>query len=634
MQQHATDAIVSERAKKAACKQSTDYFNNLTKDEIIQELHERQVKFYQSNLKQNLQTKLEAEVQGKHRVPAILFQNPSKTLADMNLENYECFGCEPLHCIAGHIKNLYEEIPYHLDKEEKMYFVNIVSASFSGKEAKRGADYRLSLIDVTADAKGKIPEDVYFLLTSLREMQEILYFKENKRTNENILRLYNVTFLHALKMTEVFKVTKKLTQRRLFGQYYHSLVSHAPEQYRIISGRASNTEDEERIFNFFKTISASTSNHHPDNVILNAIIRLQVKNSLESRDSVSDVESKIMKHSNASLVKKCDTLFSFKFIEEKPWLFQSHLERIADFVLEKYWEEKDSGIIFFDIMPRENLKKKHHFRSFTIDKEISYVKNCWIKCTHKPDEFIPAKKIKVENESKVTILNLNTLSVFKNEHCQSFDDSSEQSEITTMSPVSKLVSSDQNTLDSLSPVSRVLDSSKNTLQSSSLLSQSKTPLAVSFIPNSKDSSIEQQTPAKKTKIDFNKISCSTPKVSVKITTVLQLQPVENKTNTTRCLEAILGQSEDSRRYDLVRKNYKTNPELYKNELKTLNAKFEVKLKIAYEKVRKDLRAFEMTQLEKNKTFNVKPNSESERTEYKNLLKKIEKINALKKHFEF
>ena len=83
-------------------------------------------------------------------------------------------------------------------------------------------------------------------------------------------------------------------------------------------------------------------------------------------------------------------------------------ERIADFVLEKYWEETDSGITLFDITPFENPKKKHHFRSFTIDKEISFVKNCWIKCIQKPNEFIPAKKIKVENESKVTILQTTT----------------------------------------------------------------------------------------------------------------------------------------------------------------------------------------------------------------------------------
>ena len=72
--------------------------------------------------------------------------------------------------------------------------------------------------------------------------------------------------------------------------------------------------------------------------------------------------------------------------------------------------------------------------------------------------------------------------------------------------------------------------------------------------------------------------------------------------------------------------------MYKNELKTLNAKFEVKLKIAYEKVKEDFRAFEMIQLGKHKAFNVKPNSEKESAGYKNILKKIEKINSFKKTF--
>ena len=46
----------------------------------------------------------------------------------------------------------------------------------------------------------------------------------------------------------------------MFGSYYHSLIIHAPQQYRLVSGR---TESEEAIFNAIKVATNLTSNHHP-----------------------------------------------------------------------------------------------------------------------------------------------------------------------------------------------------------------------------------------------------------------------------------------------------------------------------------------------------------------------------------
>ena len=44
-------------------------------------------------------------------------------------------------------------------------------------------------------------------------------------------------------------------------------------EYRLFSGRS---EKEEAIFNKMKVYTNLTSNHHPENLILNAVIRLQV----------------------------------------------------------------------------------------------------------------------------------------------------------------------------------------------------------------------------------------------------------------------------------------------------------------------------------------------------------------------
>jgi len=68
---------------------------------------------------------------------------------------------------------------------------------------------------------------------------------------------------------------------------------HASLQYRIISGRASNTEKEESTFNSLKTFTKHTSNHHPSNIILNALVRFQ---SCESNVSSLGI-SKLMMNS-------------------------------------------------------------------------------------------------------------------------------------------------------------------------------------------------------------------------------------------------------------------------------------------------------------------------------------------------
>ena len=56
----------------------------------------------------------------------------------------------------------------------------------------------------------------------------------------------------------------KLTTREYFRSYYHCLIGHSPQQYRVILGRTSNTESEEATFNSLKTFTNLTLNHHPN----------------------------------------------------------------------------------------------------------------------------------------------------------------------------------------------------------------------------------------------------------------------------------------------------------------------------------------------------------------------------------
>ena len=50
--------------------------------------------------------------------------------------------------------------------------------------------------------------------------------------------------------------------------------------YRIVPGKAANSEEEECIFKTLKKISSDTSNHHPGHVLIDNMIRLQEEKSL------------------------------------------------------------------------------------------------------------------------------------------------------------------------------------------------------------------------------------------------------------------------------------------------------------------------------------------------------------------
>ena len=243
-------------------------------------------------------------------------------------------------------------------------FERAVESSFAGKDAKRDVDYRKSLIDLCVMLKAKISTNIYNILLQLSEIQAIVYLNEKDRTPTKILRLYNITFIHATAIHESLRNTKSVTKRKLFGQYYHSLVNHAPEVYRLTSLSSINAEDEERAFTFLKSISTATSNHHPDNVIQNAFIRLQVRDVFVSAASSKAKKQKSIVSKNANqIVNAGKTTIALKWIISNPFLYQMHLERIADFLLiEGVWKETANGIEFNDYNEDCLESLKHHFR--------------------------------------------------------------------------------------------------------------------------------------------------------------------------------------------------------------------------------------------------------------------------------
>ena len=115
------------------------------------------------------------------------------------------------------------------------------------------------------------------LLQTLAEMSRLLYLGESERTNKEILRLYNTTWLHFELIKELFPSPRYITRRKLYGIYLHALTVHAPAQFQLMSLKSCNAEHEERLFGQAKDIATATSNRKPENIVPNILLRLQAK---------------------------------------------------------------------------------------------------------------------------------------------------------------------------------------------------------------------------------------------------------------------------------------------------------------------------------------------------------------------
>uniref|UniRef100_A0A7M5VER0 Uncharacterized protein n=2 Tax=Clytia hemisphaerica TaxID=252671 RepID=A0A7M5VER0_9CNID len=352
--------------------QKMSILDGIPKVEIVEELKKRGVQVNKDQNKDVVLKQLEDIFAGVQHLPALLFESGKTSLEKVGLESYEVLACDPLHTFKGLTTNLYQEIPRHLQGEEKNLFKDSARASFHGKEAKNGGDYRRSLVDLTIYLDGEMTDAYVKLMRQLAELQEIAYSGEEKRTAKSILRFHNVSFLHADLMIELFEKQKSMSRRKLFGQYNHSLTSHAPIQYRILDLVSANTEQEEAAFNFMKEVSKHASNHHPDNILLTCFLRIQIREDWQRHLGILKKETRnaISKHGDLLTSERSNTFVPFKLMRLKPRKWQSQLERICDYLLiDGIWEEIQNGIIFHDLDETINYPPPHHFRSYTISQE-------------------------------------------------------------------------------------------------------------------------------------------------------------------------------------------------------------------------------------------------------------------------
>ena len=271
------------------------------KNEVTVRGANNNINFGEKESRCNLEKALKLHMKGIIRTPALSFNNETKSMSDLNLSTYEVSPFEALHDTKGHIKNIWDVLPEVLSPELKEKFYEILKSCYGSKGKVRGADYRLSVILVYQNMKNIVTEDIRDLLLTLLELCFFSYQKAAKRSSKAVLRIFNVSFHHAMLCTNMFKKPHKISKQKLFGIYFHSLTTHLPEVARIISPSSMHAENEERIFSDLNSINLATSSRKNESVRDNSIIRIQME--MQLKESVGNGSTSKMKSAISSISK-------------------------------------------------------------------------------------------------------------------------------------------------------------------------------------------------------------------------------------------------------------------------------------------------------------------------------------------
>ena len=377
-------------------------FENLRKAELELELAQRGITFPKKTNKIELEANLLGLLSGFVRVPTLLLKDPCQTLQSINMDKYTILECEPLHDLKGHIHNLFVEVEEHFDTCVKTECVTII-AHFMKKETKRACDYRhAAILILLCLLKHNKHSKVCTIFRTIVEISEIMYSSEEKRTPRSILRLYNLTWIHATACTDVFQQLKHLTQEKFYGAYFHALTSHAAQQYEVVCLKSINTENEERIFETAKRIASTTSNRKPEQVLPNMLLRLQAgaqkdRNALEEQNNSIRIAA-------AHLPCVENTVISKDMTRKYAFSWQAHLNRIAPYLEPGegfWWREEKEGYEFFDGSDQPDIKvcgpTLLHFRNTFIEKLDLEKRKLFQKLVASTN--LPAETIRIYDDS-------------------------------------------------------------------------------------------------------------------------------------------------------------------------------------------------------------------------------------------
>ncbi len=157
------------------------------------------------------------------------------------------------------------------------------------------------------------------------------------------------------------------------------------------------------MFNQCKSITKATSNQNANQLITNILIRTQEEEKARStlNDSFHRQESEVQKLAQA-LPPKENTIIPNSWISESPRQYQTHLERISDYLVKGpglWWRSVENGIEFFDCthdteFPEHQMR---HFRSSTLSDIDVYLQTKWEECV--TNISLPASHIRHYNHN-------------------------------------------------------------------------------------------------------------------------------------------------------------------------------------------------------------------------------------------
>ena len=326
------------------------------------------------------------------------------------------------------MQNLITELPLHIeDSRVRVDFERFSNATIGDKNQLKGSDARLFAIKLAKFVYKKysenvISKDILLLCTSLVEIISLCYSHYQQRSPKTILRLYNQSFLFSTLSKKIIGIPKKMTARKFYGCHFHSLTVYAPQTFRIFCLRSLIPEQEERSFGDMRRISLNTSNRQCGKIIENAVMRFRAQQQEDRGDSYRKQESAISQQARL-LPAAEDTRFPIELLRTRPYLFQTHCERIADFLLEGHhiwWSLDGESIVFHDGPERlDHSVCSQHFRTDTAADSVKFLNDCWSKCVaafENGEIQLPMLKLKIfdgdggkpkiiRNESKLTQTN-------------------------------------------------------------------------------------------------------------------------------------------------------------------------------------------------------------------------------------
>lgn len=258
----------------------------------------------------------------------------------------------------------------------------------------------------------RISLDILELYTSLVEITGICYMHYNQRSPKQILRLYNQTFKFSYLCKSLIGIPKKMTSRRFYGSYFHSLTVHAPRTNKIFCLRSITPEQEEWSFGDLRNISLQTSNRQCWKVIDNAMLRFINHQKNENQVDYTKIQESItcISHQAKLLPAFGDTRFSIELLKNRQTLFQKHFKRIANFLLpgENHWWSFDGKHIIFDDGPSRpdfcGEPMLQHFYLTTSEKQDTLLNETWNKCIEELMSGklqLPVLKVKLYEDGKL-----------------------------------------------------------------------------------------------------------------------------------------------------------------------------------------------------------------------------------------